>query len=63
MVASGWEGRLNFVGEKVLMAAPEANVSSATVLTKYLLLFAIKGSKAVARNFTHPHSPPVGRVV
>jgi hypothetical protein len=50
------------VGEKVLMAVAEANVSLATDLPKYQLLFAIKVNGAVARDFTHPHSALVGRV-
>jgi len=58
MVASRWEGSENFVGEKVLMSEAEENVSLVTDLPKYQLLFTIKGSGALARDFTHPHSPP-----
>jgi hypothetical protein len=62
MVVSGWKKSENFVGEQVLMAVTGVNVSLASDLPKYLLHFTIKGNDAVARDFTHPHSPPVGRV-
>jgi hypothetical protein len=57
MVASRWEGSENLAEEKVLMSVAEANVSLATDLPKYQLLFTIKGIGAVARDFIHPHSP------
>jgi len=57
-VASRWEGNENFVGRKVLTSLAEANVSLATDLPKYQLLFTVKGFGSVARDFTHPHSPP-----
>jgi hypothetical protein len=60
MVASSWERSENLCGGggKVLISVAEANVSLATDLPKYQLLFTIKGSGAIARDFTHPHPPP-----
>jgi hypothetical protein len=52
-------GKGKFVGKKVLLAAAEGNVSLAADLPKYQLLFTIKCIGEVARDFTHPHSPPL----